>query len=66
MADLQVSAMWRRSTRCDSGACVEVAFENRTVAMRDSKNLDGPVLAFTEQAWATFLAGIRTGEFEAH
>ncbi len=66
MSDLQVRAMWRRSTRCDSGACVEVAFENGTVAMRDAKHVDGPVLTFTDQAWTTFLDGIRTGEFEVH
>jgi hypothetical protein len=63
---LQVNAVWRKSSRCESGTCVEVAVGDGVVAMRDAKNVDGPVLTFTDQAWATFLDGIRIGEFETH
>ncbi|WP_030823786.1 DUF397 domain-containing protein [Streptomyces hygroscopicus] len=35
--------------------CVEVAMNvPDTVAIRDSKNADGPVLRFTPAAWADF------------
>ena len=55
---------WRRSSRCESGACVEVAPTVAGVAMRDAKVADGPVLTFGRQEWAAFLAGIRAHDFE--
>lgn len=33
------------------------------VAMRDSKHSDGPVLTFTRVQWASFVAGVRAGDF---
>ncbi|MCX4812267.1 DUF397 domain-containing protein [Streptomyces sp. NBC_01239] len=37
------------------GECVEVARNiPRTIAVRDSKDLHGPVLRLTPTAWATF------------
>jgi hypothetical protein len=56
--------LWRKSTRCESNACVEVASLGESVAMRDSKRTDGPVLVFTAQAWHDFLAAARDGEFD--
>ncbi|MDQ4034106.1 MAG: DUF397 domain-containing protein [Actinomycetota bacterium] len=32
-------------------------------AVRDSKDLTGPVLKFTEAEWSSFIAGVRAGEF---
>lgn len=52
-------AHWRRSTRSGGGSgnnCVEVAFAGPAVAVRDSKDPDGPVLAFPARSWAAFLA----------
>jgi hypothetical protein len=54
---------WRKSTRCDSASCVEVAFVNGSVGMRDSKVADGPILRLSEQSWASFVAGVRAGDF---
>ena len=55
---------WRKSTRSggDHTECVEVAAirTSRLVAVRDSKNPDGPVLAFTPAEWTAFLSGIKT------
>ena len=36
----------------------------RLILMRDSKNPDGPVLAFTEDEWRAFIAGVKDGEFD--
>ena len=53
-------ARWRKSTRSgpDGGNCVEVA-DNipDLVAVRDSKDPAGPVLAFGPAAWRAFVAG---------
>jgi hypothetical protein len=43
---------------------VEVAFVEDRVAVRDSKDPDGPVLMFESHEWAAFLHGARAGEFD--
>jgi hypothetical protein len=61
---VEVAEVWRKSSYSASngGNCIEVA---RTlpaaIAVRDSKDPDGPRLIFTPQAWATFTAALRTG-----
>jgi len=59
-------ARWRKSTR--SGAygdnCVEVAFIDEAIAVRDSKDRSGPVLVFTRGEWDAFVAGAKDGEFD--
>lgn len=54
---------WRRSRRCDTGSCVEVALIGNDVAVRDSKNPDGLVLRFSMDEWDTFQEGVRAGDF---
>jgi hypothetical protein len=64
-------ATWRKSSYSNGtgGSCVEItelagpASEHR-IAVRDSKNPSGPVLAFTTSEWRAFTAGIKAGEFE--
>ncbi|MBM7077520.1 DUF397 domain-containing protein [Micromonospora humida] len=54
-------ARWRKSTRSGTsgGNCVEVA-DNLpgAVAVRDSKDPDGPALTFAPASWRTFVAGL--------
>jgi Domain of unknown function (DUF397) len=57
-------AMWRKSSRSGANGCVEVALDPSEVAVRDSKDQDGPVLRFNAHEWEAFLAGVRNGEFE--
>jgi hypothetical protein len=58
------TANWRKSRYSGSNGCVEVAFVGGRVAVRDSKDPDGPVLLFTRHEWSVFLAGAREGEFD--
>lgn len=58
-------ARWRTSSRtANAGNCVEVAGVDDVVAVRDSKDRDGPVLLIDRAGWAAFLTGIRNGEFD--
>ncbi|MFD0851045.1 DUF397 domain-containing protein [Actinomadura adrarensis] len=57
---------WRRSTHSgeDSSHCVEVAAVGQTVATRDSKDPEGPVLCLTAPAWADLLGKVRSGALD--
>jgi hypothetical protein len=61
------SAQWRKSSYSGNGGatCVEVASNlPGIVAVRDSKDREGPKLAVSRQAWAEFAQGIKYGEFD--
>jgi hypothetical protein len=60
--DLDLSrATWRTSTYSNNGgACVEVASAVAgVVAVRDSADPSGPVLAFTPEQWAVFTSIVK-------
>jgi hypothetical protein len=40
----------------DGNSCVEVAIASRTIHIRDSKNLDGPLLTVTPATWTAFVS----------
>lgn len=58
---------WRKSARSgpQGGNCVEVAdLPDGGVAVRDSKDPDGPKLSFTLAEWQAFIGGVKDGEFD--
>ena len=64
-------ATWRKSSYSNGsgGSCVEITelpgpASEYQIAVRDSKDPNGPVLAFTASGWRAFTEGIKTGEFE--
>ncbi|MEV6868211.1 DUF397 domain-containing protein [Streptosporangium subroseum] len=58
-------ARWRKSSISGSGAsCVEVAFVNDAVAVRDTKDREGGTLMFPRDGWETFVDGIKRGGFD--
>ena len=64
VTESQSSPTWVRSRRCESNACVEVAVVgDGLIAMRDSKDPDGPRLIFSREEWDAFVAGTRAGDF---
>jgi hypothetical protein len=57
---------WRRSSRSTKQrGCVEAAFlADGRVAVRDSKDHEGPALVYTPREWDAFLKGAKDGEFD--
>lgn len=65
-ADLS-RAVWRKSSYSNGsgGDCVQVALAiPEVVAVRDSKNPDGPRLVFNHDEWREFVATVRAGELD--
>ncbi|MFI0444217.1 DUF397 domain-containing protein [Actinomadura sp. 6N118] len=54
-------AKWRKSSQSTSqgGECVELAAVPGVVAVRDSKDPEGPMLVFTVKAFRRFAEGVR-------
>ena len=60
-------AQWRKSSYSggNGGGCVEVARNlPGLVAVRDSKNPDGPALTISPAGWDAFVQGIKQGDFD--
>lgn len=56
---------WRTASFSGENACVEVAVVPGYIGLRDAKlGSDSPILAFTSEEWACFVAGVRAGEFD--
>jgi len=51
---------WRKSRfSADQGNCVEIASLSVSIAVRDSKDVNGPVLSISQGHWAQFLRHVR-------
>lgn len=48
---------WKKSTRSgpNGGDCIEVATDDASVYIRDSKNLDGTMLTVSAESWTLFV-----------
>ena len=60
-------AVWRKASRSNGNGgnnCVEVAFLDAGVAVRDSKDRSGPALMFTQAEWTAFVDSTKDGEFD--
>jgi len=60
------NAVWLKSSRSNGNGgnnCVEVAFGDAEIGVRDSKNPNGPVLCFTSSAWESFVDGAKHDGF---
>jgi Domain of unknown function (DUF397) len=59
---------WRRSSFSTyNGNCVEVGnLDIEIIGVRDTKHHGkGPILAFTQNEWSTFLNSVKAGEFDS-
>jgi hypothetical protein len=57
--------VWKKASASTSyGQCVELASATGGVAIRDSKDPDGPILLYARAEFKAFLDGARKGDFD--
>jgi hypothetical protein len=58
--------VWRKSSRSgtEQNACVELAALLGRIAVRDSKDPNGPHLEFTPDDWRAFTHRVRNGDHD--
>jgi hypothetical protein len=63
---LMRSAVWRKSHKSNpSGNCVEMArLPSGVIAVRNSRDPDGPALIYTRAEIDAFIRGIKDGDFD--
>ncbi|MFJ4184122.1 DUF397 domain-containing protein [Kitasatospora sp. NPDC089509] len=61
-----IDAVWIKSSESEAnGQCVELALtEDGEIAVRNSRDAQGPALLFTTGEWKALLAGAKGGEFD--
>jgi len=61
----EIAAPWAKSSYSGpQGNCVEVAdLADGAIAMRNSRDPEGPALVFSRAEWDAFLRGAQDGEF---
>jgi Domain of unknown function (DUF397) len=56
-----VFANWHKSNHSDDGGCVEIAYADGMIGVRDTKDPSGPTLVFNQHEWTAFTKGVRDG-----
>ncbi|AHH16840.1 hypothetical protein NONO_c20400 [Nocardia nova SH22a] len=62
--DLSGAKWFKSSFSGSSKDCVEVAFVDAVVGVRDSKDPAGPALVFTPSEWSAFTSSVTMGDFD--
>lgn len=61
-----LGARWVKASASDGlNDCIELADLGESVAMRNSRDPEGPALIFTRPELRAFVAGSRMGEFDS-
>ncbi len=64
-ACVEVAVAWRTSSYSSAnGECIEVAAD-AGVLVRDTKDREGPLLAFAPDVWRRFAGHVKAGPFRA-
>lgn len=58
--------VWRRSRKCDGGACVEVAELDAVIMIRDSAEPGSTPLTVSHDVWRDFVSWVRNSAFGVH
>jgi len=55
---------WRKSSRCATRECIEVAGRDGKILLRDSAQPQGAVLQCSAIEWRSLTAAIKAGSFD--
>ena len=55
---------WRTSSRCESGACVEIGTLDESVLVRRSGDTEGIYVTLSREEWREFVAKVKDGDFD--
>jgi hypothetical protein len=56
---------WQKSSRSNTGNCVEVARNHAArIYLRDSKDPEGLILSFCPDAWTAFVVAVKGSTFD--
>ncbi|MEW1654457.1 MULTISPECIES: DUF397 domain-containing protein [unclassified Streptomyces] len=56
---------WTKSSYSGANACVEIAVPTTAaIAVRDSKDPEGPRLTFANSSWSSFVGDVATATFD--
>ncbi|MEV0532758.1 DUF397 domain-containing protein [Kitasatospora sp. NPDC050463] len=62
---ISVSSWFRSSYSGENGGnCIEVAHVESGIAVRDSKDKEGPCLRFTAEAWRGLIDSVKPGDID--
>ncbi len=66
LENLAVSSLqWSKARRSvGNGACVEVAYANGQVFLRDSQDRLGPIIPYSGSSWRSFVTDAKQGQFD--
>ncbi len=57
--------VWQKSSKSGTSNCIEVAYLDEHVLVRDSKDRNGPWLQFSRTSWQEFLHAVCEDDWEA-
>jgi hypothetical protein len=56
--------VWRKSSASGTSQCVEIAFSESSIFVRDSKDPNGVILSVPKPVWAEFLQGAKGNDYD--
>jgi uncharacterized protein DUF397 len=56
--------MWSTSSRCESGACLQVGTNGTSVLVRSSADPDGICVTLSREEWQQFIVAVKDGDFD--
>jgi Domain of unknown function (DUF397) len=60
VANLDQSEAWIRSTKCDTGSCLEAQVHDDRVVIRNSTDPDGQRLSVSGARWGAFMDDLKS------
>lgn len=64
MQHSECDLVWYKSTYCNNQTCLEIAFTELSVLIRNNKEINSPAISVSHTAWKDFVAAVKGGELD--